>query len=179
MIVIRPERPEDADAVAELHVRAWQRAYADLMPAPMLAGLDPAAWAAQRRARLADPTRDFHSDVAEDAGVVVGMTTVGPYRINQNRRDLDRRYGELLAIYVDPRHWRAGVGGALMAAVLQRLRAGGWGEARLWVLAGNAPARRFYERHGWAPDGTTAMFPLGAEPGAKALLEVRYAIGLG
>jgi ribosomal protein S18 acetylase RimI-like enzyme len=40
-ITLRDARRGDELAVAELHVRSWQEAYAELMPAEFLAGLDP------------------------------------------------------------------------------------------------------------------------------------------
>ena len=44
----------------------------------------------------------------------------------------------------------------------------------MWVLQGNARARRFYEREGWAPDGAAK-----SDPREDIRLdEVRYAIGL-
>jgi hypothetical protein len=36
----------------------------------------------------------------------------------------------------------------------------------LWVLEGNAQARRFYERRGWSPDGAARE--------AFGVLELRY-----
>lgn len=47
-------------------------------------------------------------------------------------------------LYVDPRHRGEGVGSTLLATV-QALRPDGFG---LWVFVSNAPARRFYARHG-------------------------------
>lgn len=39
-IEARPATVDDAPAIAAIHVRSWQRAYADLLPADFLAGLD-------------------------------------------------------------------------------------------------------------------------------------------
>jgi hypothetical protein len=44
--------------------------------------------------------------------------------------------------------------------------------AVLWVLEGNARARRFYERGGWAADGTTRDEPMGGE----MTHQLRYAL---
>lgn len=35
---------------------------------------------------------------------------------------------------------------------------GGFASAALWVLEGNARARRFYHAHGWTPDGARRPF---------------------
>ena len=54
---------------------------------------------------------------------------------------------ELHALYVLPAYWGRGIGGALLKAA---------GDvSRLWVLEGNLLGRRFYETHGWEPEGTS------------------------
>ena len=67
--------------------------------------------------------------------------------------------GEWLnALYVLPEYWDSGLGHRLLAAA---------GRPRLlWVLAANDRGRRFYERHGWRPDGVEREY-LGA-------VELRY-----
>lgn len=70
--------------------------------------------------------------VAVDGDAVVGFAITTP--------------SELHALYVDPDRWGTGVAAALHAAL--DLTA-----ATLIVLAGNARARRFYEKHGWVFDG--------------------------
>jgi GNAT superfamily N-acetyltransferase len=79
-------------------------------------------------------------------------------------------FGELLAIYVDPDHMGTGVGRLLIAAARERLRRVGVTSAALWVLDGNARARRFYERDGWRFDGARRMETYGNAP----VDEVRY-----
>ena len=61
--------------------------------------------------------------------------------------------GELFAIYVLPEGSGSGVGRALMAETLARLRAEGFAEAILWVIEDNARTRHFYELAGWRLDG--------------------------
>jgi GNAT superfamily N-acetyltransferase len=78
--------------------------------------------------------------------------------------------GKLLAICVDPEHWDSGVGRLLVVAAREQLRRDGFTEAALWVLDGNARARRFYERDGWAPDGARQTKTVAG----VALDEVRY-----
>jgi len=63
--------------------------------------------------------------------------------------------GEVYAIYLAPAAWSTGTGRALMAEALAALRAGGYQHVVLWVLTGNARARRFYAKAGFAPDGAT------------------------
>src|SRR5215207_562222 len=67
--------------------------------------------------------------------------------------DADDDVAEIAAICVDPDAWRVGVGRALMDVALADLRADGWRWVTLWVLAENHPARDFYARFGFEPDG--------------------------
>jgi ribosomal protein S18 acetylase RimI-like enzyme len=168
---VRLETPDDAEAVAALHARAWQKGYAAILPADLLATMDPVAMAQRRRDALARTDSSFTSMIAEHEGSIAGFVTFGPYRIGQDMTNLDPEFGEILAIYVDPDRWRSGVGGALMRAALQELEQP---EVRLWVLAENKQAQGFYRKHGLSPDGTTALF----RPRDTKLdyAEVRFAI---
>ncbi|MCW3813420.1 GNAT family N-acetyltransferase [Micromonospora sp. DR5-3] len=177
MLTIRREEPDDAAAIAEVHVRGWQAGYAGIMPDEVLRRLNPAAWAQRRRdLGTADPAHPFTTLLAEVDGAVAGFATFGPYRNNQDRGDLDPAYGEILAMYVEPTHWGAGTGRALLAAARAGLAERGWTEYRLWVLSDNARARRFYERAGLSPDGTESVYrlPLSGGQDPALLREVRY-----
>ncbi|MFI6132290.1 GNAT family N-acetyltransferase [Micromonospora sp. NPDC051141] len=177
MPTIRPEEPDDAEAIARVHIHGWQAGYAGIMPAEVLRRLNPAAWAQRRRdLGTADPEHPFTTLVAEADGQVTGFTTFGPYRNNQDRGDLDPAYGELLALYLEPAHWGSGTGAALLAAARAGLAGRGWTEYRLWVLADNARARRFYERAGHSPDGEESAYPVPLPGGRDPVLlrELRY-----
>jgi GNAT superfamily N-acetyltransferase len=153
--VIRPGTPADAEAVARVHVRAWQVAYAHVLPAERLAELS-----IERRA---DQWREWPPLVAVANGDVVGFVSIG------TSRD-DHAAGELFAIYVDPERWSTGVGRELIAAGEERLRELGHANAILWVLEDNPRARRFYERAGWHHDGASRSI----EIFELEVLEVRY-----
>ena len=60
-----------------------------------------------------------------------------------------------------------------MSAALVALRAAGFTTAMLWVLGTNARARRFYERRGWRPDGTSKVARLGCVRGHRRALRHR------
>lgn len=168
---VRPETTDDCDVVAALHARAWQRGYAGILPAGILAAIDSGVWAQRRRDILTRTDQAFISLVAEHQGSIAGFVSFGPYRVDQNMANLDPEVGEILAIYVDPQRWGGGVGGALMRAALDTLEQP---EVRLWVLAENKQAQGFYRKHGLNPDGVTALYrPRGAE---TEYPEVRFAI---
>jgi GNAT superfamily N-acetyltransferase len=145
---LRAAVPGDELAVAAVHVASWRDAYRDLMPAEFLVALDPADRA--RRYTFDAPGRNAPATVlaVDDEDAIWGFATVGP------SRDADTEgLGELYALYVDPPRLGTGTGRLLLADARARLAARGHPAAILWVLIGNAPARRFYARDGWERDG--------------------------
>jgi ribosomal protein S18 acetylase RimI-like enzyme len=167
---IRPATVADVEAIARLHVAAWQVAYRGLLPDDYLGGLDWEERAESRRAQLADQALGVRILVAEDDQAVVGFIAWGPVRDGGGP---DGDVAEIYALYVDPRAWGRGHGRALIRQAVADLPP--TGELVLWVLAANARARAFYERSGFAADGGTAMI----EIGGAALPEVRYRYGGG
>jgi GNAT superfamily N-acetyltransferase len=144
---LRSAEPEDALAVARVHVRSWQAAYRGLLPDHYLAQLRPKDRAARYDFETRDPLRP-HTMVAVEAGVIHGFATTAP------ARDADLpSHGELYALYVDPDQWGKGVGVALVTAARLRLFELGFAYALLWMLAGNVRGDRFYRKYGWVPDG--------------------------
>lgn len=168
-VTARPARPDDTDAIGELHVRTWRVAYAGMLPDPILEALDARVKAAQwsRTFRPGGRTRLL---VAERAGTIVGFAAYGPHR----EPDLGAEAGELYAIYVTPEAWRTGAGHALMDAVVAGLRAEGRAVGILRVLEANDRARAFYEREGWSFDRATEPYDADGTP----IPEVRYRRGL-
>ncbi|MDN3258481.1 GNAT family N-acetyltransferase [Streptomyces sp. CSDS2] len=161
---IRPMTLADCDRVSEIRVRGWRHAYRGLVPQPYLDRLDVAADAERRRERFARDDGPVVNLVAERDGRVLGWAAVGPYR-DGGTRTAD---AELYALYVDPAHLGGGIGRALLAAAAGRCPAGA--RLLLWVLKGNAPARRFYERAGFRADGAEEPFEADGVP----VPEVRY-----
>ncbi len=164
-LVVREADIEDAPAVAGIHVRAWLAAYRGLMPDEWLDDVT-VEQRTQSWSEILAGARDPGSTlVGEEAGVGV----VGFCSVSLPCRDEDAGPGtaEISALYIEPSRWRAGVGRALLAEALARLRAAEWSEVTLWVLAGNSPARAFYERFGFAADGAEVEHvPSGVAPAA-------------
>ncbi len=92
---------------------------------PELIALDPEMIAASRVM------------VAARGGSIVGFATIVTHEGDD---------AELEGLFVEPAHWREGIGAALLEAITREAAA--WGANRLHVLA-NAEALAFYERHGF------------------------------
>jgi GNAT superfamily N-acetyltransferase len=134
-VEIRTARVGDETAVAEVHVRSWQVGYRGLFADGYLDALRP-----EDRAARYTFDRDDPVTLVAVSDRIRGFVTISPGA------------GELMALYVDPDAWSGGLGRALIAEGQRRLAERNT-EATLWVLAGNARARRFYAANGWRPDG--------------------------
>lgn len=167
---VRNAASADADELAILHIAAWQAAYAGIMPAEFLNSLsDHLDKRKERwRATLARERSRIWTLVADDVtdGRLLGFATFGQSRDD----DAPSTTAELWAINLAPDVWRQGVGSTLLDAVVQALQLAGFAQATLWVLEDNTRARRFYEHHGWTPDGSTKCDDLAG----IALRVVRY-----
>ena len=124
-------------------MRTWRAAYRDVLPPASLDAMpiDETRWVH----RLVEPPSGWEIFVAEEDARVIGFAAIGPSRDQ-------RGPGELYALYVEQHVWSTGAGRALIERAEAAL-ADRYEEALLWVLEGNARARRFYERAGWEPDG--------------------------
>lgn len=71
----------------------------------------------------------------------------------------DRDDCALFGMWVDPDFRGAGVGKALVDAVVAQARAGGKRRVVLHVVTDNDPAGRLYERAGFVPTGRTVPYP--------------------
>ncbi len=147
-VTVREAGPDDARAVARVHVDSWRGAYADLLPRAVLDGLSVEHRAARWR-RVLDPSSPDRVMVAEEVGRIVGFAHVGPHHDS----DLGSDRGMLAALYVDPGWWGSGVGGRVHDAGLERLASDGYERVVLWMLSTNRRAAAFYRRRGWVADG--------------------------
>ncbi|MGJ3647502.1 N-acetyltransferase family protein [Sphingomonas sp. GlSt437] len=142
---VRQARPADAARIGTVHAQAWREAYAGLLPAAEIAQWTAAKRVAMwRRVIATGIARGVY--VAELNREIIGFGACA----DQRSPDLAAQgfKGEVTALYVLQSGQRSGAGRALMAAMARRLIAEGDRAMALWVLAANAPARRFYEALG-------------------------------
>jgi GNAT superfamily N-acetyltransferase len=170
---VRPGDATDGAAIAAVQRRAWRRSYRGLLSDAFLDDLDfsylGAYWSGRATLR---PTPRHRLLVAGGRGEVHAVVDAGPSRDDKVALDAEGLpgVGEVRSLYVDPSVAGRGLGTLLLAAAEDELRRWGAREATLWVVEGNHPARAFYERRGWAPDGGTKVTPVDDEE----LREVRY-----
>ena len=193
VISVREEAAADIPAVEEVRRASWRAAYAGLIEARHI----ERATARPSRLSQPDPARHTLVAVTRENPVVVGYASFGPERsllsvhahpahaglasggggspadAPLTDAGLAGETGEVYALYVSPDWWSTGTGRSLMAAALTALSEAGYRRAVLWVLAGNARARRFYDRAGFAADGAENVLI-----GLGGILEVRYARSL-
>ena len=165
---IRTANADDADAIAGVHVAAWQRGYAGLLPADLLAALSVPERAEGWRRHFASAGEVWVWVAGDVDGQVQGFASIGLSR----DADAPTGSGELYTIYVHPQCWSTGVGKKLLATAVETL-ASRFVTATLWVLEGNSRARQFYQAQGWQLDGARKT----AEGGQAFLNEVRYRLG--
>ena len=155
-MLLRPAQPEDALAVAGVHVRSWQAAYRNILPDEYLNQLRPEDRAAKYDFATRDPLKPQTIVAVEEemnpaihrSAIIMGFATVMPVTDSEMPG-----YGELCALYIDPQQWGQGIGVALLSAARAQMLEQGLRHAILWVLTGNVRAERFYQHHGWAADG--------------------------
>jgi ribosomal protein S18 acetylase RimI-like enzyme len=163
-MTMRNARPDDAKAIATIHVRAWQVAYQGIVPSSYLGELSIDQREQGWRQRLERGAATVL--LAEENDQTLGWISVGKSR----DADAVSTTGELYALYVAPEYWRHGVGRQLWSESTGHLRDAGFTEATLWVLRDNSRARGFYGSHGFAED---AGIEKTVQLGGLGLVEVR------
>lgn len=158
---------EDADPIAAVHVRSWQVAYRGLIPDETIDNLDVGDRASRWRSIFERAGQDVF--VVLENALIRGFCSLEPSR---DAEHADQPVGEISSIYVDPPHWRKGLGRALCKAAVARACDRGFRDLVLWVLEENHRARRFYEQLGFIRDGDVSLTR--GFGGGIDLLEIRY-----
>lgn len=139
-ITIRPALPEDAAAIASLHLAVWRETYRELATAEAVRIMDEAFRRARWTATLSEPGRDQLVLLAEQNGRLVGIGAAGA----PSWALFDGR-GEIRSLYVDPAIKRQGIGRRLMRELALHLATLNYPGAALGVVVGNDPAIAFYQ----------------------------------
>jgi GNAT superfamily N-acetyltransferase len=132
-VELRRATPEDAPAVARIWYSGWCDAHLGNVPRQLVDSRSEGTFEPRALEHVG------HTTVAVVNGEVAGFVMVIGDEVEQ--------------VYVSAAHRGSGVAPALLAAAEQQVAAHGHSVAWLAVVAGNARARRFYERQGWTDEG--------------------------
>ena len=148
---LRDATTEDAEAIAQVHVASFCRAFRGVLPDSAVDGFTVAKRLPRLETFLAD--ENTRTLVAAEAGAIVGFVDFGMSR----DEDAAEMCGEVYAIYVDPRFWGKRVAGKLLGAALDGLRRTGCTHVTLWSVKGNLQARGFYLKNGFKVERTVTQ----------------------
>ena len=132
-MILRRGGPEDASDLAEIWHLGWRDGHLGHVPEELVEVRTEESF----RARAADHAGQM--TVAVINGAIAGFVLVVEDEVEQ--------------VYVAAAHRGTGVAAALMREAERRVRANGYSETWLAVVAGNRRARAFYERSGWRDEG--------------------------
>ena len=132
-MLIRPPKPEEREAFIRVALASWLDAYEGLLPADTVRQ-------APDMIRTAANKRFDAFRVAVQDGTLLGYYSLG-----------EGNY--LWHLYVDPAHFRQGLGKTLLQAAEEDIRQRGFSTAALDVTKGNDRAIRFYEAQGYVAYG--------------------------
>jgi RimJ/RimL family protein N-acetyltransferase len=142
----RPATPSDARALAIVHCHSIRETFGGVLDDYVRARpLDYCEQGWERR--FAD--NECTTLALVRCEQIVGFASVAPSPDD----DVKDTAGELDRIYIHPSVWGNGYGNVLVQWCEETLDALGFKIIKLWVFEVNARARRFYEKHGYKPDG--------------------------
>lgn len=133
---LRPATVADAAEISRIWREGWRDGHLGHVPVELVEVRTDASFDRRALERVPQTT------VATLDGDVVGFTVIVDDEAEQ--------------VYVDRTTRGSGIAGLLLAEVERQIAERGHGRAWLAVAAGNARARRFYERSGWRDEGLFA-----------------------
>jgi L-amino acid N-acyltransferase YncA len=151
-ITIRNARAGDEEAIANIHVLAWQVAYKDFMSNEYLSSLSVHARTKEWKDTLSNPGKGKYL-IAEADGIIKGFAVYGPAR----DEDLDETASELVALNIHPDSWRMKYGKSLLGAVIDNVASENYKTIHLWVINGNTPAINLYHSFGFQNAGLSKI----------------------
>ncbi|MCL2044808.1 MAG: GNAT family N-acetyltransferase [Oscillospiraceae bacterium] len=146
--IIRKALAEDAYEYAALHIACWKAAYKGIISDEYLQNMSVDEMGERTQQYLQNPG-DFLYYCLEFDGSMIGRLV-----LNKSRDDDKPDAAEIGAMYLLDAYWDKGLGRKMMEFSLEEFQRMGYSEMILWVLEANNRARQFYEKFGFAFDGT-------------------------
>ncbi len=145
---IRTVTESDLAELGKLYLASWRAGYKGLLPQKFLDELTAERWKGK--------FLDGGSFAAVEDGKIVAHC---------HARAADEpkmsSWGEIHTLYTHPDFWGCGYGSAVFERGEKWLREQGFNYAYLYVLEGNERAKRFYNAHGYLPNGDTLCCDVG------------------
>lgn len=159
--MIREMKISDAARAAEIHVFGWRTAYRGIVSDAFLFN----------QMQVVNRIKHFENAVINhteesyvfDDGIIKAILTIGACRDGDKSSCF-----ELWGIYVDSFMQKQGIGTKMMRFCEEQAISRGYPDICLWVLEENASARSFYEKYGFAKDGTRKLIK------SLDVYEIRY-----
>lgn len=160
-VLIRPAKPDDAEALGALGRRTFIETFVDgfgipYPPADLAPFLDANFSPEAMRGRIAEP--GAATWVAEVDGVILAYANAGPNTLPHP--DAAASHMELRRLYVAGSAQGTGLGTRLLAIALDWMQANGDGPLWIGVWSGNLKAQKLYAAHGFVKAGEYA-YPVG------------------
>ena len=144
-MIIRKAIPGDEKVLAHIQTESWKAAFAGILSPEELV----------RCTNLQKAEKMYHGVLLrEDCNMAIEFVEDQPHCIaawGKNRCDLGDTVGELICIHSLQNNWAKGYGSAMMEYVFAQLQQANYQSVILWVFEDNKRARKFYEKHGFAP----------------------------
>jgi GNAT superfamily N-acetyltransferase len=132
-VALRPATPADSTAVGQIWYGGWRDGHLGHVSGDLVAVRTEESFGSRAAQRVGDTVVAVVGDVVAGFVMVVG--------------------DEVEQVYVSAAHRGTGVAAVLLAEAERLVAVNGHKRAWLAVVAGNARARRFYERNGWTDEG--------------------------
>ncbi|SDM92293.1 GNAT family N-acetyltransferase [Allokutzneria albata] len=168
LAAVRPATLDDVAEIARIQLDTWRQAYAALLPADLLAGMDAeSAETVWRQAIEQGPGLVF---VATEGEWTVGFCAVLPAPEDEVAAADGALPEDALhvvqvgALLVEPRWGRRGHGGRLLATAAAAYREKGGVRGVAWVPQEDKASLNFYRSAGWDTDGTVRTLDAGGRP---------------
>ncbi len=150
---------ETASIASHIYALSWKTAYRNIVPQKYLDELSLERWTPLLQ------NSSFDGYLLKDNDEFVATSS-----ISAARDDNMEGWGEIISIYVLPKHYYKGYGKKLLSFVISKLQEKGFSNIYLWVLEDNYQARKFYERNGFIAHKDKVKVNIGG----KDLIEIRY-----
>lgn len=153
-ITIRLAIPADALDMAEVHMRSWEVAYKDIIPAEFIKEKNANRPALYQQNITNENNKKY---VIQLNSKTVGIMFVA---LPQDDDVGDNCY-ELHGIYLHPDYYRQGIGTQAMDFAYDIARGFGKTVMTVWVFEDNTNSIKFYKKCGFAKDGKTKILNFG------------------